>query len=79
MKLGTKYWCSGIVGGWDRCSASGGQQWHLHVIQNPGVLPPNSHAFGMTYNEWSAKWWQWAVNIPAPNSQSPIRLELIVP
>jgi hypothetical protein len=35
---------------------------------NPGVLPPNSHPFGRTYGEWSAKWWQWAVSIPASNS-----------
>lgn len=31
---------------------------------NPGVLPPNSDAFGMTYGEWSARWWQWAVSLP---------------
>lgn len=31
---------------------------------NPGVLPPNSHSFGMTYGEWSAAWWQWALSIP---------------
>ena len=27
---------------------------------NPGILPPNSHAFGASYSEWSARWWQWA-------------------
>jgi hypothetical protein len=26
---------------------------------NPGVLPPNSQAFGKTYNEWAAAWWQY--------------------
>jgi hypothetical protein len=26
---------------------------------NPGVLPPNSDAFGKTYGEWSAAWWQY--------------------
>jgi hypothetical protein len=31
---------------------------------NPGVLPPQSHAFGMTYGEWSAAWWQWAFSLP---------------
>ncbi len=31
---------------------------------NPGVLPPHSHAFGMTYGEWSAAWWQWAFSLP---------------
>ncbi len=31
---------------------------------NPGVLPPHSHAFGKTYGEWGAEWWQWAASIP---------------
>ena len=25
---------------------------------NPGVLPIDSHAFGKTYAEWAAAWWQ---------------------
>jgi hypothetical protein len=32
---------------------------------NPGVLPMNSKAFGMTYGDWSAKSWQWVLSIPA--------------
>lgn len=31
---------------------------------NPGVLPPNSHPYGATYGEWSARWWQWAFSLP---------------
>jgi hypothetical protein len=31
---------------------------------NPGVIPPNAKAYGMTYGEWSAKWWQWALSLP---------------
>ena len=31
---------------------------------NPRVLPPHSTAFGMTYSDWSAKWWQWILAIP---------------
>ncbi len=31
---------------------------------NPQVLPPNSHAFGKTYGEWSAAWWQWLYSMP---------------
>jgi hypothetical protein len=27
---------------------------------NPGVLPTNSHCYGASYAEWSARWWQWA-------------------
>lgn len=32
---------------------------------NPKVLPPQSEAYGMSYGEWSAAWWQWAFLIPA--------------
>ena len=32
---------------------------------NPGVLPPGSHAFGLSQGEWSAKWWQWAFSFRA--------------
>src|SRR5262245_2563778 len=33
-----------------------------------GVLPVNSHPFGHTYGEWSAKWWQYALSIPTPQN-----------
>jgi hypothetical protein len=32
---------------------------------NPGVLPVQSTAFGTTYGQWSARWWQWALSAPA--------------
>ena len=32
--------------------------------KNPGVIPPNATPYGMTYGEWSAKWWQWAYSLP---------------
>jgi hypothetical protein len=35
---------------------------------NPGVLPPNSHSFGMTYGEWSAEWWQYVFSLPVDNN-----------
>ena len=35
---------------------------------NPGILPPQSHAYGKTYAEWSVKWWQWVFSLPATNS-----------
>jgi hypothetical protein len=35
--------------------------------QNPGVLPPNSKPYGLSYGEWSAKWWQWAYSLPVNN------------
>jgi hypothetical protein len=31
---------------------------------NPGVIPPNATPYGMTYGEWSARWWQWALSLP---------------
>jgi|GEM_PF-270595 len=31
---------------------------------NPGILPPQSHPFGASYGEWSARWWQWAYSLP---------------
>ncbi len=36
----------------------------------PKVLPPTSKVQGLTYGEWLAKWWQYALSIPAP--QNPI-------
>jgi hypothetical protein len=39
------------------------------------VVPPDSVEFGNTYGEWSARWWQWLVSIPAatnPNLTSGI-------
>ncbi len=35
---------------------------------NPEVFPPESKPYGLTYGEWSAKWWQWALSIPADTS-----------
>ena len=32
---------------------------------NPGVLPPQSNAYGASYGEWVAKWWQFMAPIPA--------------
>ena len=32
---------------------------------NPGVFPLNSNPHGNSYSEWSARWWQWALSIPA--------------
>jgi hypothetical protein len=31
---------------------------------NPRVWPVDSNPYGMTYGEWSAAWWQWALAIP---------------
>jgi len=31
---------------------------------NPGVLPPNANPFGMSYGQWGAEWWKWALSVP---------------
>jgi len=35
---------------------------------NPGVIPPNARPFGLTYGQWSARWWQYALSIPTPDN-----------
>ncbi|MCO6046929.1 PEP-CTERM sorting domain-containing protein [Aeoliella sp. ICT_H6.2] len=41
----------------------------VHAQGNPHtqVMPPESHPFGKSHDEWSAEWWQWAVSLPADN------------
>jgi hypothetical protein len=28
------------------------------------IFPPDSKPYGLTYEEWTAKWWQWAYSMP---------------
>jgi hypothetical protein len=35
---------------------------------NPGIVPPQAHAHGMTYAEWSARWWQWFLSLPSTSN-----------
>jgi hypothetical protein len=35
---------------------------------NPGVIPPKGAPYGMTYGEWSARWWQWAIGLPSDHN-----------
>jgi len=44
---------------------------YIHAQQtstsgSQGVFPPDSRPYGLTYGEWSAKWWQWAFSMPEP-------------
>jgi hypothetical protein len=32
------------------------------------VVPANEVAFGRTYGDWAAQWWQWALSLPAAAS-----------
>ena len=34
-------------------------------LGNSQVVQPNTDEFGNSYGEWSARWWQWLVSIPA--------------
>ncbi len=36
--------------------------------QNPRVIPIHATPHGLSYGEWSAKWWQWALGIPAASN-----------
>lgn len=33
-----------------------------------GVFPPDSRPYGLTYGEWTAKWWQWVYIMPEANN-----------
>jgi hypothetical protein len=35
---------------------------------NPAIFPRDSQPYGLTYGEWTAKWWQWAHSIPTANN-----------
>lgn len=41
-----------------------------HGNPNPHVLPPNSRVQGLTYGEWSARWWQYVLSVPV--SENPL-------
>jgi hypothetical protein len=32
------------------------------------IIPVDANAYGNSYGEWSARWWQWALSIPAADS-----------
>lgn len=34
------------------------------VATNAGVIPASSSAYGQTYGEWGAAWWEWALSQP---------------
>jgi hypothetical protein len=35
-----------------------------HAAASPPVVPLNSSAYGHTYAQWSARWWQWSYSLP---------------
>src|SRR5262245_53465086 len=34
------------------------------VDSNATIAQPGTKPYGLTYGEWSAKWWQWVLSIP---------------
>jgi hypothetical protein len=40
----------------------------ISPAQAAEIVPVNENAYGNTYGEWSAEWWQWVLSIPAANS-----------
>jgi hypothetical protein len=34
------------------------------------VFPPDSEPYGLTYGEWTAKWWQWTISMPEADNPS---------
>ena len=38
--------------------------------KNPGVLPPTARVQGLTYGDWLAKWWEYALIMPT--EQNPL-------
>jgi hypothetical protein len=32
--------------------------------RNVSVFPPDAKPYGLTYGEWTAKWWQWIFSMP---------------
>jgi hypothetical protein len=34
----------------------------------PNIFPPDSAPYGLTYGDWTAKWWQWAYSLPTENN-----------
>lgn len=35
---------------------------------DPQIFPIQSHPYGKTYGQWAARWWQWALSIPASSN-----------
>jgi hypothetical protein len=38
------------------------------IVNSPYVFSPDSKPYGLTYGDWSVKWWQWIESIPKDHS-----------
>jgi hypothetical protein len=66
MKQNQKTWCTVtfLAAGLLLTPISAPADEHDSNKGNKGIFPPDSRPFGLTYGEWSAKWWQWAYSLP---------------
>lgn len=48
------------LGPFTPASAAGQSAMDSRGNANPGVIPLHAGYAGLTYDEWSARWWQWA-------------------
>jgi hypothetical protein len=38
------------------------------INTNQSIYPINAKPYGLTYGEWTAKWWQWSFSIPSKDN-----------
>src|SRR5690242_18074155 len=60
MKVGMKYWRSSIAVVMVVMALIMSTPMVFADDINPGVFAIDSQPYGLTYGQWSAKWWQWA-------------------
>ncbi len=36
----------------------------VHIIMEVQYFTPDERPYGITYGQWTAKWWQWLLAIP---------------
>ena len=49
--------CAGML---SLASANTGSRSDVGTNPNPAIFPVGSNPYGLSYGEWSARWWQWA-------------------
>lgn len=70
MKVGLKYWRCCLVLVTVAMALLETTATFASSNPNPGVFPPDSQPYGLTYGQWSNAWWQWLLSVPA--SVSPL-------
>jgi hypothetical protein len=67
MKVSKKWqWTVAIAGlVWGLAGGANGAFAQDRPTPAPQIVPPSVNEFGNPYAEWSARWWQWLLSIPA--------------